>query len=98
MIFDIIGTLLNVIPFFDFGKIRIEFIDLNVQFFKPIAGKSHWREENYSRSPIKYKIKCKIRVYNGKKHTAGIKDCKIFLKECPILDFYKKIAIDYSVF
>lgn len=67
MIFDIISTITTISPFFEFGKIKIEFTDVDIQFFKPIAGKQHWSEENYNCEPLRYRICCKINVYNGKK-------------------------------
>lgn len=83
IVLDFINSIATLIPFIGIGKIKIEFTDVDVQFFKPIAGKPHWDEEYYAIEPLKYRIHCIMHVYNGKKDTAGINICELKLRECP---------------
>ena len=71
-IFKIIELILSAFPLCDFGKLRVEFDYVDIKFFKPIAGRPHWSEENYNCEPLWYRLNCKINVHNGKKKTVGI--------------------------
>ncbi|MGO5053563.1 hypothetical protein ACTQ6A_13845 [Lachnospiraceae bacterium LCP25S3_G4] len=58
-------------------KVCVSCEELQPLFFNPVYNKEHWSEENYLNNPIKYKVKCKICVYNEKDYVSGINNCSI---------------------
>ena len=78
--FEIINTIINLIPFIDCGRVKVNTEIIYLDFFKPIVGRNHWSEENYLCEPIRYRVKCKFSVFNGKKKVCGINKCSLNLR------------------
>jgi len=79
-IFSLFSTLISLIPFVEFGKLKIDFDDVRLDFFKPIVGRVQWSEDNYKNEPLSYRLKCTLRIYNGKKEVSGINNCQFLLR------------------
>lgn len=75
----LLSILETILPFIDFGRFKISTKLDYIEFFKPIVGRVHWSEENYDNSPLNYRMKCKVILFNGKKKVRGINNCSFSL-------------------